>query len=109
MVKYNYYPVLIDGQPYNVEVRSQRVQFTAAGTFRAIPNTIALSFSNQGQQTLTIDEVFVIAPNGADYNLGGDLFGRRSDEVALAFTGAGTTICIVTQDIFIRVVPLISM
>ncbi len=106
MRKFNYYPVLIDGQPFNVEVRSERVQFLAAGSFRAIPETIAISFANLGGQSVILDGVFTILPNAADYNLGGDLFGRRSDEIDITFTGAGTTICIVTQDIFVRFVEI---
>lgn len=100
-----YYPILINGVAYNVTVRSQRTQFTADGTFRAIPNTIALSFENQGVTNVTLDRVFLMTPGSPAYNLGGDLFGRRDDEIDFAFAGGAGTL-IVTQDIFVRLVKL---
>jgi len=105
-MKYNFYPILIDGVPHNVVVRSQRILFDAADTYRAIPNTIAISFENQGAQSVVLDGVFTIAPGSAPYNLGGDPFVRRDDEIAITFTGAGATLCIVTQDLVLKIVPL---
>lgn len=106
MMDVNIYPVLINGKPWNVEVRSQRTAFDANGTFIAIPNTIALSFENQGATVVTLDGVFVMAVGSPAYNLGGDLYARRSDEITIAFTGAGVNSCIVTQDVFIRFVSI---
>lgn len=104
--QYQFYPILINGEPYNVVVRSERQAFDSNDAYRTIPSTIAFSIDNQGTTILTIDNTVVINPGDPPYNIGGDLFARRDDEVKLTFSGVGTNNAVVTQDLAIRLAKL---
>lgn len=104
--KYEFYPVLIKGVPYNMVVRSVRSVFTADGSFTTLPSTVALSFENQGTQDILLDGVFELDAGAAPYNLGGDLYGRRDDLIKFAFVGVGVPKLVITQDVVKGMAPL---
>lgn len=108
MPHFNYYPILIDKEPYNLVVRSSFILFVEDGIFEALPNTIAFSIENQGtvNSLITIGNIFEIEVGGPALNFGGDIFMRRDDRLAIAFTGAGVDRGVITMDVVKGLVPL---
>jgi len=109
MENYEFYPVLIDGIPHNLVIRSVRSLFIVDGSFQALPSTIAISIENQGGvggAGVVIDDVFELASGSPAYNLGGSLYSRRNDLIRFTFTAPGTQRLIFTQDVATGLTPL---
>lgn len=108
MKKFEVYPVLINGVPYNLVVRSSFTVFTANGIFTTIPNTVTISIANQGTlaSVVTVNGAFNIAVGTPDLILGGDAYMRRDDRFNITFAGAGVNRCVITMDVVKGIVPL---
>ncbi len=108
MRKFDFYPVLIDGVPYNLVVRSSFIVFVANDVFEALPNTVAIAVENEGTAAslVTVNRAKRLAVGTPPLILGGDSFMRRDDRLDIRFTGVGTNRCVITFDIVKGLVPL---
>lgn len=108
MKRFDYYPVLIEGVPHNLVVRSSFVVFTADDIFQALPNTVAIAIENQGTlaSVITVNNSFNIAVGTPPLILGGDSFMRRDDRLNITFSGAGVNRCGIIFDIVKGLTPL---
>lgn len=108
MRKFEIYPVLIKGEPYNLLVRTTFMVFNADGIFEALANTVAFSIENQGTlgNIVTLNNQFDMAVGSPPFNAGGDVYMRRDDRIQITFAGGGVSNAVIAMDIVKGLVPL---